>query len=363
MTLAVEPWPAAARRPSRVRGPARLLLGSSAVVLLAVSVISLAIGPTGISFDALPRVLWGLLQNVHDGAAIHERLVLLDLRLPRLLLGMLVGAGLALSGALMQGLFRNPLADPGLIGVSSGAVLGAVSVIAFGHAWLGPWSKAAGSYVLPLAAFAGGLVVTKLLVLIASRRGEISVSMLLLAGIATSAIAGSLTGLIAFASDDRELRDLTLWTLGSLTGASWAKLAAVLPLAILVAALVPGLVRALNGLLLGEAEAYHLGIDVPRIKRRIVLVTAAAVGAAVAVAGLVGFVGIVIPHLVRLIAGPDHRIVLPASALLGATLVVGGDIIARMIVRPAELPIGIVMALLGGPLFLHLVLSRTSSQG
>lgn len=362
MTVMAEPWRAAATAwRGRARRSAGLLLGGSAVVLLAVSILSLAIGPTGISLNSLPRVLWSLLQDNPGGDTVRERMVLLDLRLPRLLLGMLVGAGLALSGALMQGLFRNPLADPALIGVSSGAVLGAVLVIAFGHALAEPWSKAAGSYALPLAAFAGGLAVTRFLVLIASRRGEISVSMLLLAGIATSAIAGSLTGLIAFASDDRELRDMTLWTLGSLTGASWTKLAVVLPLAVLVAALVPGLVRALNGLLLGEAEAYHLGIDVPRVKRRIVLVTAAAVGAAVAVAGLVGFVGIVIPHLVRLIAGPDHRVVLPASALLGAALVVGGDIIARMIVRPAELPIGIVMALLGGPVFLHLVLSRSSN--
>jgi iron complex transport system permease protein len=288
-------------------------------------------------------------------------MVLIDLRLPRLLLGALVGAALAVSGALMQGLFRNPLADPGLIGVSSGGVLGGIAVIALGHSLAAVWIKAFGVYALPLAAFAGSLAVTQLLVLIATRQGQIAVATLLLAGIATAAVAGALTGLIAYASDDRELRDLTLWTLGSLSGASWAKLLAVLPLAALVVALIPGLVRGLNGLLLGEAEAYHLGIDVARLKRRVVLVTSAAVGAAVAVAGLIGFVGIVIPHIVRLIAGPDHRIILPASALFGGALVVLADVIARMIVRPAELPIGIVMALIGGPVFLHLILGRNAA--
>ncbi len=165
-------------------------------------------------------------------------------------------------------------------------------------------------------------------------------------------------GLIAFTSDDRELRDLTLWLLGSLSGASWPKVFAVLPFAALVAICLPGLIRGLNGLLLGEAEAFHLGIDVERTKRLIALITSAAVGAAVAVSGIVGFVGIVVPHLVRLLAGPDHRVVLPASALMGATLVLVADTFARMLVRPAELPLGVVMAIIGAPIFLHMVVRR-----
>ena len=185
-----------------------------------------------------------------------------------------------------------------------------------------------------------------------------AVSTLLLAGVALAALNGALMGLIAYSSDDRELRDLTLWMLGSLSGASWPKVFAIIPFALLVALVLPRLIRGLNGLLLGEAEAFHLGIDVERTKRGIVLVTSAAVGAAVAVSGILGFVGIVVPHLVRLLAGPDHRIVLPASALMGATLVLTADILARMLLRPAELPLGVVMAILGAPIFLHMVVKR-----
>jgi len=225
------------------------------------------------------------------------------------------------------------------------------------------WVHVLGIYALPSAAFAGALVTTLLLLLVARRHGTIAVATLLLAGIAIAAIAAAFTGLVAYLSDDRELRDLTLWTLGSLAGASWSKVLAVAPFALVILVALPGLVRILNGMLLGEAEAFHLGIDLERAKVKIVLVTAAAVGAAVAVAGIIGFVGIVVPHLVRLIAGPDHRVVLPGSALLGAVLVVLADIVARVIVAPAELPIGIVMAILGAPVFLHLVVTRESVLG
>jgi iron complex transport system permease protein len=203
---------------------------------------------------------------------------------------------------------------------------------------------------------------TLLLMAVVSRQGTLSLGPLLLAGIALGALNTAFIGLISFASDDRELRDVTLWMLGSLSGASWPKVYAVTPFAIFVALTVPRLIRGLNGLLLGEAEAFHLGINVERTKRTIVIVTSAAVGAAVAVAGILGFVGIVVPHLVRLLAGPDHRVVLPASALLGGTLVLCADICARMLVRPAELPLGVMMAIIGAPIFLHMIVkSRMAS--
>ncbi len=293
-----------------------------------------------------------------DAATAREQLVLIDIRLPRTLLAMFVGASLAVAGAMMQGLFRNPLADPGIIGVSAGAALAAVATIALGNGIAAPLLQPLGIYALPVAAFFGGAVSTGILVAVAGRHGRMMIGTLLLAGIALGALAGALTGLIAYASDDRELRDLTLWSMGSLGGASWPKVAAVLPFAALVLVLAPRLVRGLNGFLLGEAEAFHLGIDVEKTKRTIVVATAACVGSAVAVAGIIGFVGIVVPHVVRILAGPDHRIVLPGSALLGAALVLTADIAARMIVRPAELPIGIVMAAIGAPVFLHLVLKR-----
>ena len=336
----------------------RLLIGGAAIGLCVAVFLSLSIGATGITLASLPRVLSAMFTGRYEADVAREQLVLIDIRLPRMLLGMFVGASLAVAGAMMQGMFRNPLADPGLIGVSSGAALAAVATIALGNSLAAPWIKTFGAYALPMAAFVGGIATTMILVSIVSRQGQMAVSTLLLAGVALAALNGALMGLIAYSSDDRELRDLTLWMLGSLSGASWPKVFAIIPFALLVALVLPRLIRGLNGLLLGEAEAFHLGIDVERTKRGIVLVTSAAVGAAVAVSGILGFVGIIVPHLVRLLAGPDHRIVLPASALMGATLVLTADILARMLLRPAELPLGVVMAILGAPIFLHMVVKR-----
>ena len=336
----------------------QLLIGLTVTGLCVAAFVALSIGPTGITLGALPRVLMAMLTGRAEADVAREQLVLIDIRLPRLLLGMFVGAALAVAGAMMQGMFRNPLADPGLIGVSSGAAVAAVATIALGNGLAAPWIKAFGAYALPVAAFLGGITTTAVLVGLIRRQGQLAIGTLLLAGIAIAALNTALMGLIAFTSDDRELRDLTLWLLGSLSGASWPKVFAVLPFAALVAICLPGLIRGLNGLLLGEAEAFHLGIDVERTKRLIALITSAAVGAAVAVSGIVGFVGIVVPHLVRLLAGPDHRVVLPASALMGATLVLVADTFARMLVRPAELPLGVVMAIIGAPIFLHMVVRR-----
>ncbi len=337
--------------------PPQLIIGST-LLLIVVAIASLSLGPTGITLSSLPRALASLFGAPADSTAMREQLVLIDIRLPRTLLGMFVGASLAIAGAIMQGLFRNPLADPGLIGVSSGAALAAVATIALGNGIAAPLLQPLGVYALPVAAFLGGIITTTILVGIAGRHGQLMVGTLLLAGIALGALSGALTGLIAYASDDRELRDLTFWSMGSLGGANWPKVVAVLPFAILIAAMTPWLIRGLNGFLLGEAEAFHLGINVERTKRAAIVTTAASVGAAVAVAGIIGFIGIVVPHVVRLLAGPDHRVVLPGSALLGAVLMLIADIAARLIVRPAELPIGIVMAAIGTPVFLHLVMRR-----
>jgi len=353
-----EALPLPARQPGTRRLSPMQVIGGLSVLLVLAAIASLSLGPTGITLSSLPRAI-GAAFGVHiDAAAAREQLVLLDIRLPRTLLGMFVGASLAIAGAIMQGLFRNPLADPGLIGVSSGAALAAVATIALGHGIAAPLLQPLGIYALPFAAFFGGIITTMVLVAIAGRHGQLMVGTLLLAGIALGALSGALTGLIAYASDDRELRDLTFWSMGSLGGANWPKVFAVLPFALLIALMTPWLIRGLNGFLLGEAEAFHLGINVERTKRAAIVTTAASVGAAVAMAGIIGFVGIVVPHVVRLLAGPDHRVVLPGSALLGAVLMLVADIVARLIVRPAELPIGIVMAAIGTPVFLHLVMKR-----
>jgi iron complex transport system permease protein len=283
-------------------------------------------------------------------------LIVWELRLPRLAFGLMIGAALGLSGALMQGLFRNPLADPGLVGVSAGAGLAAAFAIVLGDRWTPAWLGAA---VLPVAAFTGALSATSALYALATRSGRTSVATMLLAGVGLAALAGALTGLLAYISDDRQLRDLTFWSMGSLGGASWRKTAWLAPAigGLLLAS--PLLSRSLNALALGEAEAFHLGVDVQRLKMLIVFLVAVAVGASVAAAGVIGFIGIVAPQALRLAIGSDNRALLPLSAASGALLLAGADIIARTLAAPAEIPIGVLTAAIGAPFFLLLLISRS----
>ncbi|HLV78406.1 MAG TPA: iron ABC transporter permease [Marinobacter sp.] len=283
-------------------------------------------------------------------------MVLLEVRLPRFLLGFLVGAVLAVSGAILQGLFRNPLADPGLIGVSAGASLAAIAVIVLGGTWLGGWLAVAGQWALPLAAFAGGSGTVFLAWWIANRAGQGSIATLLLVGIAINAVAGAATGLLTFYASDEELRSLTFWTMGSLGHADWEDLVLGAPFMLLALLVAPGLTRPLDAFLLGEPVAGHLGYRTVAVKKLAILVVGLGVGAAVAVSGLIGFVGLVVPHLVRQLLGASHRVVLPLSAVLGGTLLVAADSLARVVVSPAELPIGLMMALIGGPFFLGLLM-------
>lgn len=327
-----------------------VLLG---VMVLVVAGLSMGHGASGVS----------AVQVVADLAAGRDisradRIIVLDIRLPRLLTGLLVGASLAVAGAVMQGLFRNPLADPGLLGVSAGAGLGAIAAIVLGGALPVAVTALTGWYLVPLAAFAGGWITMLVLYAIATRQGRTSVATMLLAGIAISAMVGAVSGLIIYRANDAQLRDLTFWSMGSLAGASWVKLAAAGPVMLTALIAAPWLARALNGLALGEAAAAHVGIRVQRAKTAAMLTTAGAVGAAVAVAGSIGFVGIVVPHLLRLICGPDHRWLLVNSALLGACVLVLADMVSRTVIAPAELPIGIITALMGGPFFTWVLLSN-----
>ena len=318
-----------------------------------VGLFSLTVGATDVSLG--PALL-----KLAKGEALTrmEAIVLWDIRAPRLVLGLLVGAALAVGGAVMQGLFRNPLADPGLVGVSAGAGLGAISAIvlaALAPAWL---ALAVGDQLVPVAAFFGGWASTLLLYRVSTRRGRTSVATMLLAGIALGALAGALSGILVYISDDRQLRDLTFWGLGSLGGASWAKVVAAGPIILISVLVACTLGRGLNGLALGEATAAHIGLNVQWVKNLAILTVAAATGAAVAVSGGIGFIGIVVPHLLRLGSGPDHRPLLINAALLGALLLVLAEVIARVIIAPAELPIGIVTAVLGAPVFLWILLRQ-----
>ncbi len=347
-------------RHSRRIGPAALLAGL-AVSAAAAAILSLGTGAVAIAPGQVLAILAGEIGlRLPWAFEPQQAAVLLAIRLPRVLVGALTGAGLAVSGAAMQGLFRNPLADPGLIGVTSGAALAAAAVIVLGATVLRGLTGLLGPFTLPAAAFAGGLAATLLVHRLSTLGGRTLVATMLLAGIAINALAWAGTGLLTFLASDEQLRDLTFWSLGSLGRATWRAAAAAGPLLLASILLIPRLARPLNVLLLGEAEAGHLGLDIERVKRRLVILAALAVGTAVSVAGSISFVGLVVPHLVRLAAGPDHRTLLPASALLGASLLLGADLAARTIAAPAEVPIGIVTALAGAPFFLWLLLRERS---
>ncbi|MFW6292069.1 MAG: FecCD family ABC transporter permease [Spirochaetota bacterium] len=332
-----------------------LVVVAAAAVLFLVAVTSMGIGamsiPAGrvvallaaeIGFE--PRVLAGV-----DATTIaRERAVLVAIRAPRVLGAVLIGASLAVSGATLQGLFRNPLADPALVGVSAGAAVATAAVIVLGGAVV-VWTR-------PIAAFLGSLVATALVYVLATRDRRTDVATLLLAGIAVNALAGAGNGLFTFLADDAQLRDITFWTLGSLGGLTWRALAVSAPVMIVGILVLPRLARELNALLLGEREAAHIGTNVQLVKVVSVALVAAGVGASVSVSGIIGFIGLVAPHLVRLSIGPDYRTLLPGSAVLGAILLLLADLVARTIVAPAELPIGIVTALVGAPFFIWLLL-------
>ena len=284
-----------------------------------------------------------------------EQLVFAHVRLPRLLLGGAAGAGLGIAGALMQGLFRNPLADPGLIGISSGSALAAASFIVMGNLWFPDLPRSLGSWTLVSMAFMGGLVVTFLIYALAQSQGETRIGLMLLAGIAVNALAGAGLGYLSFLVTDEQLRNIQFWLLGSLGGARWSAVVLVGTIVLIATCAGLTLARPLNAIALGEAQAVLLGVDVERTKRRAIVVCALAVGAVTATTGAIGFIGLIAPHWVRMVAGPDHRIVLPGSALLGAALVLAADAVARTAVKPAELPLGVLTAFIGVPMFLFML--------
>ncbi|WP_137391728.1 FecCD family ABC transporter permease [Rhodoligotrophos defluvii] len=342
------------------RRTARLVIWLLVGGLALAAFLSLSIGATGFTPGAAWEAIWASLRGASGNEAALRDTIILDIRLPRTLLGIIIGAALAVSGVVLQGLFRNPLADPGLVGVSSGAGLAAVIVIIGIPIFLPETARLIGPYALPVAAFFGALITTTLLYRIATRAGRTSVATMLLAGIALGALAGALTGYLTYLSDDQQLRDLTFWTMGSLGGATMEKVLISAPFILVALISIPWLADRLDALLLGEAEAGHLGVEVQTVKRLAIVIVALSVGASVAAAGPIGFIGIVVPHLLRLGIGPRHRALLIGSALLGAILLIGADIVSRTAVAPAELPIGIVTALIGAPFFLWLLLRRRS---
>lgn len=339
----------------------RLFLIGLGVLLVVLAFMSVGLGPVKIKFGQIialfgSRLGWSA--GTVDYAPFTEETlwsILWAVRMPRMLLAILVGAALAVAGAGMQGLFRNPLADPSLIGVSAGAAMGAVTVMVIGKNVLDLLPEWMEPLAIPLSAFIGGIGATFLVYHMSKVEGRTLVATMLLTGIAVNALAAAFIGLMMHMSDNRELRDFVFWSLGRLSDASWKNLGAIAPLVLAPLAVYPFYARALNAFLLGESEARHLGIDTQRAKMTIIFLCAAMVSATVAICGIIGFVGLVVPHLARLRVGPDHRYLLPASALLGGSLLLAADLIARMVNAPAELPIGVVTALLGAPFFMSLL--------
>ena len=338
------------------RMPSSWLIAILAILLPVVAFYSMTVGTVSISMAEAFSAAADSLFSSGDTVS-QAQVILFDIRLPRILLALLVGAILASTGAVMQGLFRNPLADPSLIGVSGGASVGAslMIVLAGGAVESG---LLMGLSLVALGAFVGGFAATILVYRLATSGIGTSVTTMLLAGIAIGALAGALNSLLSYFADNDMLRQISLWQMGNLSAANWAKVSIMALVSLLLFISFPQDSRALNALLLGESEARHLGIDVQRVKRRLIVLTALGVGVSVALAGMVGFVGLVIPHVIRLLIGPDHRWLIPGSAMAGAILLVVADSLARVVVLPAELPTGILTALLGAPFFIVLLLQQ-----
>lgn len=342
--------------PRRRRSAAWLLTVGLVVGLLVLVPVAAGIGAYPIPVG---DVLSSAQHKVGLGGVELDRVaesVLWNVRLPRIVLALLVGASLGCAGALMQGVFGNPLAEPGVIGISSGAAVGAVASIVFGLDFLGNWTVSAFAFVAGLA--------TVLVVYVMSRSGgRTEVVTLILTGIAVNAFAGALIGLFLFFADTAAVNQVAFWQLGSLAQATWPKVLAVLPCAALGLAVAPLYARRLDLLSLGERPARHLGVDVERLRVILILVIALLTAAAVSVSGIISFVGLVVPHLLRMVAGSGHRFLVPGSALLGALVLLAADLAARTVAAPAELPLGVLTALLGSPFFFWLLRRTRRKQG
>ena len=324
------------------------------IALVFIALFSITVGPMNISLSDSAASLF----NPNNELAPHINLVIQEIRLPRTILCMVIGAVLALCGAVMQGLFRNPLAEPGIIGVSAGAALGAaLAIVLFSELSLN-YPGFMNFAAVPVFAFLGGALTTLLVYKLGTGKFGTSVTIMLLAGVAISALSGAGIGFLNFIADDQMLRDLSLWSMGSLAGAKWSGIALALVTLVVLFILFYRQAMSLNALLLGESEAQHLGIPVQKLKRQLILLTAAGVGITVSLSGMIGFIGLVIPHLGRMLAGPDHRVLLPLSAVLGALLLTAADMFSRVVLAPAELPVGIVTAIIGAPFFLYLLFQQ-----
>lgn len=342
--------------PRVAMGRAALLTIGMLTALVAIAMVSAGNGAYGIPIG---DIIASLGNRLGFGGHALERVpesVLWDIRFPRVVLAVIVGACLGCAGAVMQGVFGNPLAEPGVIGISSGAAVGAVCAIALGVSLFGTWT-------VTIFAFVSGLITVLIVYGLSRQGGRTEVITLILTGIAVNAFGGAVIGLFIFVADNSQLTAITFWQLGSLAQASWSKVLAVVPFAVVGLVVAPMYARRLDLLALGERPARHLGVDVERMRIVLILVVAILTAAAVAVSGIIGFVGLVIPHLLRMVAGPGHRFLVPGSALGGALILTAADYVARTVAAPAELPLGVLTALVGSPFFFWLLRRTRRKQG
>ncbi len=326
------------------------IIGGLAIALFLSIVVCIGIGSVSISVERIIEVFLG-------GGTRGERQIIMNIRLPRILLGALVGAALAVAGAAMQGVFRNPMASPYVLGISSGASFGAALAMIIGISWL------PGKFSIASMAFIFCFLTLFLVYSIArTKGGYVPVETLLLAGIAVGAFFNALVSLMQYFAGEN-LAGIIFWMMGGLSSTKWDDLLVILPMIILGTSVIWALSRDLNTMMVGEEHALHLGLNVNNIRVIILLAASLVTAAAVSVSGIIGFVGLVVPHVIRLLVGPDHRILIPASMLGGAIFMVWMDTLARMVIAPAELPVGIITALLGAPFFIYLIISRRRKMG
>ncbi|MCE8021885.1 iron ABC transporter permease [Halomonas sp. MCCC 1A11036] len=331
-----------------------LVVAGLGLLALSLALAELALGPIKMGIAQL----WAVFSGSGDTL---DNSIIWQIRLPRLTLGIAVGTALSLAGTALQGMLRNPLADPGLIGITAGASIGAVSAIVLGNLIAPELPLILQTALLPVAAFLGAMLVMTCVFTLSHRGGETSVAMLILIGIAINTIAGAIIGVLVYVADDQALRDLTFWSMGGLGHAGWPVVLIALGITLAMTPLFWRQGRGLDLFQLGERQAFHAGLDVERTKRVLAAVAALSVGAVTAAAGPIGFIGLVAPHLARLLVGYAHRWVLPASALLGISLVLAADLVVRLAIAPQEPPIGIATSLIGGPFFLWLLTRRLRS--
>jgi iron complex transport system permease protein len=329
-----------------------LIITGLGILLLVTLIFAVAVGPASIEAGTVFKIILSKIPIIsltfQMAGQKSAEVIIFHLRLPRVIQGALIGASLAVSGVVIQGLFKNPLADPFVIGISSGGALGASIAIIIGLR---------GVYALPVLAFLGATSAAFLVYKIAKTGSGVVVETLLLSGIAVAYFFSSITSFILYTAGE-ELHQILFWIMGGLWASSWTKIEILAPTLLISFIVLQILARDLNALLLGEESAHHLGINVEAIKKLILLLASLLAGVAVSFAGTIGFVGLIIPHITRLLVGPDHRTLLPSSALVGAIFLVWSDTLARVLIAPSEIPVGVITAFFGAPFFMYLLKNR-----